>query len=606
MLTSNGYSDNILFGGEAEQVDELVYLITGVPAYDSYQIYNNPYAEDVTNSIVEGGDVNISEDGEEDVYLTQNRLRAAERKYWQFGWGIFRPRPRQQLGCLGHMWDYNRQNAIVISAIKPIDAELVAPSIAQYTGIDIFGASISQFRLTAIAKNGNVFTGKFMVKNNNAYINVDDMINLYINDIETGLEAVGIHLDGANSTITMKGSVELHQHANGDSDTLSVWDSNERKKVEIIPTNIPSIDKISQTSTQSRWSGSSNNTEVVYTTTDMQKQHIVDRRALGFLWETSGHDEYRFRIVNHPVSITNTFSLGSYNRGAKIDITNISLYAVCWDARFRQNQYANFKLYGSTVDVVLRLKRGSTTVLSQSYNGLTIQNGNPSFTVNIATFLDDHTLTSAGNYTLEYNLQFQVQTDWTAWMTTYYAGNQVYFNTNIKSDGSCSVFAAMEGDSIMQIGTNGLVYSVGNGDYFYSGSDGIEMNFKQNKISFNEKDGLKVIHKPQIISAYTSKDIVSELSLCKPSSSGYTVRVPAWSEEGRRFTIFGFIGLQIDAWSDRPFKVYRRDVNTYSEITSIKFVNATSSLDNYILKLNATKIELISMDGSWYINQTIV
>ena len=235
---------------------------------------------------------------------------------------------------------------------------------------------------------------------------------------------------------------------------------------------------------------------------------------------------------------------------------------------------------------------------------MTITDKASNFTVNIPTFLDDYTVQNGGNYSLEYNLQFQVQTSWTSWTTTYYAGSQVYFNTDIRSDGSCRVFAASEGDSLMQIGTNGLVYSVGNGDYFYSGEDGIEMNFKQNKISFNEEDGLKIMHKPQVLTR--EGEIVSELCLCKPSSSGYTVRMPAFSEEGRRFTIFGFIGLQLNAWSDRPFRVYRRDLNTYSEISSIKFVNASSSLDNYILNLYATKIELISMDGGWYINQTIL
>lgn len=614
MLAAEGYSNNVLYGSETTQVDDLVYLITGVPAYDSYRVYDNPYVEDVVDSIVEGGDVTISEDGEEDVYLTQNRLRAAERKYWQFGWGIFRPRPRQQLGCLGHMWDYNRQNAIVISAIKPIDAELVAPSIAQYTGIDIFGASISQFRLTAIAKNGNVFTGKFMVKNENAYINVDDMINLYINDIETGLEAVGIHLDGENSTIRMNGSVELHQHSNGNSDTLSVWDNNGRKKVEIIPTEIPTRDNISQASTKSNWSGSSVYDEFVYTTTERQTTHIVDRRFLGFMWETSGHDEYRYRIVNHPVSITNSFNLGSYNKNAKLDITNVSLYAVCWDAKFRQNQYANFKVYGNTVDLILRLKRGNTVVQSKTYNSMQIQTNpnNSYFTVNITQddYWDNVKLPISGAYTLEYTLQFQVQTDWTAWSTTYYAGSQIYFRTNIRTDGSCDVFAAEQGASLMQIGTNGMVYSVGNGDYFYSGEDGFEFNFKQNKISLNENDGMKVIKIPQTITSSSSsaKTIKSEICVCKKNSSGYEVTFPN-AESGRKFNVFGFVGLTLTvSQPGKLFKVYRSDVNAWGDFDKIIFTSNTTEYVSGITyptyKVNTSvnpALEFITLDDGIYL-----
>ena len=58
------------------------------------------------------------------------------------------------LCCLGHLWDQTRQNAIVLSAVNPIDPQLEAPAMAQYNNIDTFGTSISDYRMTAIAANG--------------------------------------------------------------------------------------------------------------------------------------------------------------------------------------------------------------------------------------------------------------------------------------------------------------------------------------------------------------------------------------------------------------------------------------------------------------------
>ena len=95
-----------------------------------------------------------------DSYLDQ---KYSEMTEWTFGYGEFKSREGDDLVCLGNLFTDNRQNAIVISSTDPIDPELEAPAIGQYNHIDKFGESISKYRITAIAANGNEFIGSFLV-----------------------------------------------------------------------------------------------------------------------------------------------------------------------------------------------------------------------------------------------------------------------------------------------------------------------------------------------------------------------------------------------------------------------------------------------------------
>ena len=99
---------------------------------------------------------------------------------WTFGYGKIEISIGDELACLGHLFDRDRRNAIILSANTPIDPELKAPAMAQYTGIDIFGLSISKFRLTTIAKNGNKFYGWFGVESGTepgSYFSITDVIS---------------------------------------------------------------------------------------------------------------------------------------------------------------------------------------------------------------------------------------------------------------------------------------------------------------------------------------------------------------------------------------------------------------------------------------------
>ena len=606
MLKGSGLSDNVLYGDEDTAVYNLINAITGESSYKQIGIYNNPYANDIAESIVNGGDVEVSETGDEAPQWSQEYLELANRCEWQFGYGYFNVKTGQQLGCLGHMWDIDRQNAILISATQPIDGELVAPAIAQYNGINVFGASISRFRLSVIAKNGNVFNGQFMVRNKGNYISVDDMINLYVEDIETGLEAVGIHLDGANSTITMKGSVELHQHNDGNNDTLSVWGSDNQKKVEIVPDNIPTMNNLDMT----------NNTKYVSPTYNFgyKATSVIteNEKWVQDFWIFAGHREYQYRLSNYVLNLTNSISLGRYKAGDVVDINNVQINVGFGYTAFRYGTQQALKTKDTSCTGVFKLKRGSTTVYQISKTDINIPADVETFTYGLGQFIDDYqpTNTSEMEYSLEYTLSFNVCTDYTSWSTTRYSSSNWFYNLKGWTWGQCNVSATSTGTSFMQIGTNGMVYSVGNGDYFYSGNDGFAFNYKNNGIKMANNQ-MKLLRKPQIISGSTpvnDRRIKSEIVICQPSGSKYGIWTPTDGfETGQLVTVVGFKGLEIYTWSDRRFKVFRYDIGefgTYNYIifgTSVTEHNYSTESSDPWLEIYTTKLQFVVADDGLYI-----
>jgi len=92
---------------------------------------------------------------------------------WSFGYGVFEPDAEDNISSMGSLHDTDRRNVIMLSASTPIDAELKGPAISQYAGIDIFGLSISRFRITAISYGRNIFKGDFEVlAENGQYTNI--------------------------------------------------------------------------------------------------------------------------------------------------------------------------------------------------------------------------------------------------------------------------------------------------------------------------------------------------------------------------------------------------------------------------------------------------
>lgn len=608
MLTSCDLGSDVLFGRDSDQLNDAMNKILGTndSAYKDLMMYEQLYADDITENILNGGEFEYSEDGQYEPTFYKTKIEISEREDWRFGYGVFEAREKHQLACMGHLWDADRQNAVILSSIQSVDAEIVSPSIAQYTGIDIFGASISQFRLNVIAKNGNIFAGKFMVRNDGAYIEVSDMINLFITDIETGLEAVGIHLDGKNSTITMKGSVELHQHSDRDDDTLSVWDSNNNKKVEIIPTNIPTIDELQNISrTTYRSTTGRLNSNVRYTINQDSKK----------VWEGPFwyHMEYRYCLSSATVTCSGSINIGKYKYNDIIDVSNVNVNVYLGNGAFLYSTSEKLKTVGDSCTLQLSFKRGRSVVQLETFNP-TIPAGKDSYTFNLGNFIDDYIIpsTTSDNWTIEYSITFNVYTDWTSWLTYDYTINQRYYNISISHNATCDTIVTRAGDSYMKIGTNGLVYAVGNGDYFYSGDSGMCMNFKNNGLLFNERWGCKFYRKPQIIRPTddaTKRQVHSEIVICQRSSDGYGIWLPynwgSYNEEftpGEVITIIGFIGLEIYTWENKRFKIYDWSVGNYTTVDYIKFTNGTSSFgDDGWYYMQAMRMQFVVAEDGLYI-----
>lgn len=609
LLEANGLLEHIVEGDENDNATQLINQITGQEAYDGVTIYTNPYAYEIAEVTANGGYVEMSEDAVGEPNIIVNEYPVSERGFWQFGFGIFDPRKGQQLGCLGHLWDKTRQNAIVISAMQPIDTELVAPAIAQYDGIDVFGASISNFRMNCLAKNGNVFTGKFMIREENAYVSIEDKIELYIKDIETGLETVGIHLDGDKSTIKMVGSVELHQHDNKDNDTLSVWDSSGNKKVEIIPSEIPSLGNLDQTSTTVYDSYTN------YYTKFVGQDYIQEARS-DKRWHNpfTYYYQYEYRISSYSLQLKNTITLGSYKKGMEIDVNNAQMFIYLGRTGFRDAQDRDLLTNGTSYSWQMKLYAGSTAIKDLTGTG-NMSDGMNTFSIALGQVCDDYkpTHVDSRKYKLDITITFNVRTLYSDWNNTRYIDGARYYYIYPKCYSQCSVHAVSTGANFMQIGTNGMVYSVGTGDYFYSGNDGMALNYKENGLMLTN-NGMKLYKKPQTItSSSSSKQIKSELVICTPSSSGYHISVPGeYYETGQTVTIIGFKGLIVDSSVDRRFKVFRYDVNNWATAEYVNFNNkveyhqTTSSTSPYLDIYSPSLQFVVGADGLYIISSLSV
>lgn len=423
-------------------------------------------------------------------YFTDHDYTSDEYLKWTFGYGTFAPEAGDKLACLGHLFNPDRMNAIAISATNPIDPELEAPAIAQYKMIDVFGTSISKFRMTAIAKNGNEFLGAFLVDYNGAYFEINDRINMFMIDITTGLETVGIHLDGEHSTIRAVGSIELHQHDDGNDDTLSVWDSDERKKVEIIPREIPAkSDAGSRLPESGLWSSgyssASFNASSAYIT---RKRHgLIDFWFLNVHWS--------YEMKDYPIRVSCGKSIGTLTAGQKLDLSNFKA-SVSSSCRLNGVHLITDRGQGTQQSVTglwIRLKNGNTVVqeISRNSSGITVSGlESQTFTVLLnSTYVNDFTIPSDGEYSIEYEITAKlycygdVEDKYDNYFYNISTGTTGQTNYSILNpDGSSS---GTNSGTMMTIGTNGMVFNVDNSKWFYAGEEGIELKWDDASVSLS-------------------------------------------------------------------------------------------------------------------------
>ena len=449
---------------------------------------------------------------------------------FKFGYGDFLPEIGDNIVSLGHLWNGDRQGAIILSSIDPMDTELKPPSIAQYKGIRTFGL-LNRYRTTIISADNNEFQGSFLVNYNGNYIDINERINIFSTDITTGLEKVGIHLDGENSTIKMVGSVEVRQNGDDDIDTLTVWDEDGKMRVKISPEQIPS-DAVNPETTQYFSSISGR----LYPSGTITEHHTWTE----FIW--SWNHKWEYYLTNGSLNLSQTLNLGEMTTQDKITVSDFSS-SISTRALFKGTNYTSNRGSQSISSVIMRLQRYS----NGNWTNVSSENITSSSTIDISAeyatikfnsaIFNNREITTAGNYRLLLDIVFNVYASIT--FDNQQSNPYYYFDTSVVS----KVKVKKPTDSLTIIGRDGIVFHTENTDeYFKASESGIEMRWGDAGISLDNANGLKITSKVQTVSS-SSIQIDSSASIVNATgiTSATTIYLPDASTYGvgRELTIYG-------------------------------------------------------------------
>lgn len=528
------------------------------------------------------------------------------RVSWAFGYvgdyNEFKFGEGDALACLGHLYDGDRDNAIVLSSTNPIDPELLAPAIAQYNHINTFGKSISNFRQTAIASNGNEFIGSFLVNYNNTYLDINERINLMIMDIKSGLENVGIHLDGDSSTITLVGSVDLKQHSNTSYDTLNLYDNLGVKRVEITPFDIDPKEESSQIDNTTRNFGS------VYDwkTAKLPAGAKNDWKDWdGPFWYSWMHS---YTLNNYIVNYSTSVNLGYLEEGTELDLRDFRLNLVIntwlcgymYDAKRFQANSQTAKQYIIGDIVTWRLKCNG---IDYEWDNLNVDaSGLQGSNINIyASEINlprvggnDYVIKKDGTYTLEVSFSVNVY----AYVETGNDYNNPYYNVESKLGGSIIEQLNRAGIGTnngykLTIGTNGFELVTNNSRHLHAANDGFELYWDENFISMDADRGMFIRRAVREVrpgdSTLDSKFTLINARNTTPHSS-YTITLPKIDDhyeviDGvstlvkgfgrfREITILGWIntdGTKLTVACQGNDKI-EININGYQELSDIDFL----------------------------------
>lgn len=528
---NNVYSPgDIIPAGKIIKYDGFVSLGESGVDYYEYNL-NNPSQE----TQITGEKLEELETTTPNTSFNSNRNvdRITERHYderteWVFGYGEFTIKVGDQLACLGHLFDPSRQNAIVISSTNPIDPDLEPPCIAQYNYIDTFGTSISDYRITAIAANGNEFIGSFLVQDGNTYFNIDERINMFITDIKNGLETVGIHLDGENSTITLVGNIDIRQHSSTSYDSVNMYDNKEIKRLEISPFEIPKRDAPNQ-----QFGGITNKTfnfNGTSTTTTIPTDYVKYSTWKDWDGPFYYYLVHRYKVENYQITHSETISLGSFEQGYKLDISNLDFHIelAAWvggQAYMSDYQMNNIKVYytltknGSGV--------GKTSIDISNYITKSPADGksNVVYLKSTQTLLDDWTIPGTGNYSINIRVVFDASMMLDSYSKSY---SNYYVSTQTRTIGKGEIIYSVDpggGTSNadmslrkMTIGTNGFSFVGNNSRYFYAATDGYEMKWDDVSVGLDATAGIKMVKK-----VYTTSYIISNRSGIVPPDADVVI-----------------------------------------------------------------------------------
>lgn len=535
--------------------------------------------------------------------MSKSPMRAAasgsnSQAYWYFGYGDFNLEVGDQLAAFGHVFDENRMDAIVISAIDPIDTTLTAPAIAQYAGINEFGSQLNKFRTSVLAANGNYLQGSFKVVNNGALMDVNERINLMINDINTGLAKVGIFLDGDNSQIKLVGSVEIRQHDTNDYDTLTVWDSNSNKKVEITPKAITSLANISSIPMEQNYGLSQATYNNTWYSSNISAEMDVNVFAKNDWIYTLNNATNTFTISASlgTLATGDTLSIGGGNWTLRCPITFEGRNGTV-DVNTRTGQQiSSFMMYikrnGSTVSSVDLKNNSRYSGYMPTGSNLTTDSIVIGIPTNIYASSQTISITSSGTYQPgTYTVEFVLGLKYGAVYTDSHAGrNNIVSNRSMTTQslftGSFNATITKSSPSFMQIGNNGLAFSMGANKLMYASDSAMKFNWKGSSwantnsngvgISFSDDYGMQIIKNVKSYSPSSHKftiDAYVDVAILNFSGETTpTITLPQASTygDGRILEIVTINNSGINLW---------QSYNTYQTNWPITFTSTSSTIN---------------------------
>lgn len=449
-----------------------------------------------------------------------------------WGYGYMDVEDGDDLVVLGHLWDGSRQNAILLSAYDPLDTQIEAPAICQYKGIRGFD-NLSMFRTNQIAANGNIFTGRFMAQSGGYLIDINERMNLFYTDIQTGLETVGIHLDGEHSTIKLVGSVEVRQNGQDDIDTLTVWDEDGKMRVKVSPEEIPA---------KSNMSSSVNPTyKASFTTLSGNRSadysKVIEHHTWKeFIWSWNHHWQY-YTDGNY-FKFKTTYNIGTLANNEVFTVKGLNV-SILSKAYFKGSTYVSNRGSNqqSISSVIVRLKRGNTTVATQNItSSATIVVNDESASITYANNLWSDYTASAGTYSLELEVQYNVYASIT------YTSEQpdFYYTFDYSFTGNTTITKPTS--SITRIGRNGMVFNGGGtNQWFYAGNTGMEMKWGDCLLSLDNTYGLKTSGKLETFHQGQCFGNEAIVNATNATSSLHTITLPDAANYGigRVLTIIG-------------------------------------------------------------------
>lgn len=483
----------------------------------------------------------------EDPYLT-----------WNFGYGVMDVSPDDEMCCLGSLHDMDRRNAIVIASTVSMDSELKPPSIAQYWGIDIFGVSISRFRISALSYNRNIFVGDFeVIDTDGTFTNIftitANQTQSAISNAETGLMSYITQRDNEistyvidsysyclsytsqtatqiSSTVTSlsnemssnitqlsdridlavtKGDMEMVGiHLDGENSTVNLVGSLAVKQngdgdidtIQVYDEDEALRVQITPEGIPAKSEISNISTNQYYWSGYNSYSQSVSSSTYVSYEDKGIFTSYRFRwyLNNYPFTINIQSGCGEYQQGDILSFKNITFKVTNFKTRFNTRYYPDASNISIQIGQ-LRYQLLNSNNVSVSGGQMTILTRSISNDRTLITITPDSLtgieIPATGSYSFRIYCDFTVSAEY---RSKDYLDVSRYWVVSGNGQSSATIeYTLQQGETVgtnMNIGTNGFYYSAGIGKYLYSGQNEFEIRNGENILTI-DNDGVKIMNK---------------------------------------------------------------------------------------------------------------